>query len=142
MNVSTYLKTSLIVVGLMAASSSFSGTMVKPEYLAAKSQIHSDYETERASCNKTSGNEREICTEKAKAKEKVGKAELEFNFSGKASDARRLAVVKADTTYSVAKEICDDKTGGAEDACEKEAKAVHVKALADAKMRTKTSGTK
>jgi len=139
MNASIYIKTSTMVATLLMVSSSFSATMEKAEYSAAKSQISSDYKTDRAACDKNSGNERDLCTEKAKAKEKVAKAELEYNFSGKASDAKRLAVVKADTTYSVAKEMCGTKTGNDKDVCKKEAKAVHVKALADSKMSAKVS---
>jgi len=45
-----------------------------------------------------------------------------------------VQTVKADTVYEVAKERCDDKAGNDKDVCVKEAKAVHVKALADAKV--------
>ena len=134
---STYFKSSIIIGSLLAASSVFSATMTKSEYSTAKTQISSDYKIDRAACKKNSGNERDICTEKAKAKEKVAKAELEYNYSGKASDSRRLAIVRGDTSYAVAKEMCDAKTGNDKDVCVKEAKATHIKAIADAKM-TKT----
>ena len=116
--------------------------LTKPEYSAAKSQISNDYKTDRAACNKNSGNERDVCTEKAKAKEKVAKGELEYNYSGKASDAKRLAIVRGDTTYSVAKEMCDAKTGNEKSVCVKEAKAGHTKAIADAKMTKNISDAK
>jgi hypothetical protein len=45
-----------------------------------------------------------------------------------------VAVAKAESTYAVAKERCDDLTGNPKAVCVKEAKAVEVKALADAKM--------
>jgi hypothetical protein len=43
-------------------------------------------------------------------------------------------VAKAESAYAVAKEKCDDLAGNTKDVCVKEAKAVEVKALADAKM--------
>jgi len=43
-------------------------------------------------------------------------------------------VAKAESTYAVARERCDDKAGNMKDVCVKEAKAVETKALADARM--------
>ena len=94
MTASTYLKISTSAVMLLAASASFAATMTKPEYSAAKMQISSDYKTDRAACDKNSGNERDICTEKAKAREKVAKAELEYNYSGKTSDAKAAVLLR------------------------------------------------
>ena len=53
---------------------------------------------------------------------------------GKAKDGTKVLVAKADANYAVAKERCDDQTGNAKTVCVKEAKAVQVKALADAKL--------
>ncbi|MEY2689078.1 MAG: hypothetical protein RL375_3276, partial [Pseudomonadota bacterium] len=76
----------------------------------------------------------DICVEQGKAKEKVALAELEFGSTGKAADRTKVLVAKAETTYAVAKERCDDLSGNPKDVCVKEAKAVEVKALADAKL--------
>ena len=43
-------------------------------------------------------------------------------------------MAKAETTYAVAKERCDDLSGNPKDVCVKEAKAAEVKAKADAKL--------
>lgn len=40
----------------------------------------------------------------------------------------------AESSYAVAKERCDDKAGNSKDVCLEEAKAVEVKALADAEL--------
>ena len=142
MTASNYFKTSLMFCMFAVASSSFSATMAKTEYSAAKTQISRDYKTDRAACDKNTGNERDICIEKAKAKEKVAKAELEYSYTGKASDGKRLAIVKGDTTYAVAKEMCEAKTGNDKNVCVKEAKAAHTKATADAKMNKEISDAK
>lgn len=58
------------------------------------------------------------------------------------TDQTKVLVAKAKSSYAVAKEMCDDQTGNAKDVCVKEAKAVEVKALADAKMGKKIDEAK
>ena len=64
----------------------------------------------------------------------MARAELEYGYSGKPADQTKVKVAKAESAYAVAKEKCDDQSGNAKDVCVQEAKAVEVKALADAKM--------
>ena len=80
-------------------------------------------------------NAKDICVEQANGKEKVARAELEAGHSGTVANRNKMQVVKAETAYAVAKEKCDDLAGNVKDVCVKEAKAVEVKALADAKLR-------
>ena len=138
----TSIATLTTVAALFAASGAFAGTMSKSDYSAAKDRISADYKTDKAMCDKVSGNQKDICQEQAKGKEKVALAELEYSDSGKASDANKVAVVKADTAFAVAKEMCDDKAGNAKDVCVAEAKATHTKALADAKLGKKVGEAK
>ncbi len=63
----------------------------------------------------------------------MARAELEYQFTGKAADRIKLALAKADADFALAKERCDDKPGSTKDACREEAKASHVKAVIDAK---------
>ncbi|MHB8948582.1 MAG: hypothetical protein ACYC4S_05905 [Rhodoferax sp.] len=79
-------------------------------------------------------NGKDVCIEEAKAKEKVTLAELEYSYTGKAADMTKVLQAKAKSAYAVAKEKCDDLAGNPKDVCIKEAKAVEVKALADAKL--------
>lgn len=51
-------------------------------------------------------------------------------------------VAKAESTYAVAKEKCDDLAGNVKDVCVKEAKAIEIKSLADAKMGKQISEAK
>ena len=112
--------------------------MPQAEYAAKKDQISAEYKADKAACDKLEGNNKDVCVEKAKGKEKVAKAELEFNYTGKESDSAKIAVAKADADYDVAKEMCDDKKGNDKDVCVKDAKAAHAKALADAKTAKKS----
>jgi hypothetical protein len=119
---------------LMGAPWAHAATMSKTDYDASKTRIKADYKSDKTTCGSQSGNAKDICIEEGKAKEKVALAELEYGYSGKTTDQNKVAVAKAESTYAVAKERCDDLTGNPKAVCVKEAKAVEVKALADAKM--------
>lgn len=129
------LKTSLLAAALFAASGAFAATtsMPKADYAASKDRIAAEYKADKAACKPMKGNAEDVCEKEAKGKQKVALADLEYARSGKQADATKLAMVKADTAYDVAKEKCDDQSGNAKDVCVKEAKAAHVRATADAK---------
>jgi hypothetical protein len=127
-------KSPLIVAAMLALPLAQAATMSKAEYKADKTRISADYKADKAACASLSGNAKDICVEEAKAREKVARAELEYNYSGKPGDQTKVLMAKAKSAYAVAKEKCDDKTGNDKDICVKEAKAVETKALADAKM--------
>lgn len=135
MNKRFTLKASLLVAGLLALPmAQAASSMSKADYSTAKTRIGADYKTDKAGCAALAANAKDVCIEEAKAKEKVARAELEYGYTGKVGDRRKVAEVKAKSAYAVAKEKCDDSAGNAKDVCVKEAKAVEVKALADAKL--------
>jgi hypothetical protein len=111
--------------------------MGRADYQSARERIGDTYKADRAACASQAGNARDICIEKAKGQNKVALAQLEFDRSGKPADDTKLRVAKADADYAVAKEKCDDLAGNAKDVCRKEASAVQVKALADARTSQK-----
>jgi len=133
MNTTFNLKAALMIAGLLALPLAHAASMDKTAYKAGKSRIEADYKTAKAACAQLASNAKDVCTEEAKAKEKVARAELEYAYTGKMGDQNKILVVKAETAYAVAKEKCDDKAGNVKDVCVKEAKAIEVKALADAK---------
>jgi hypothetical protein len=139
MNKQHSFKTTLAAALLLALPLAQAATLVKADYQAGKTRISDEYKAGKTACGSMTGNAKDICVEEAKAKEKVAKAELEYAYTGKAKDANSVLVAKADSSYSVAKERCDDQTGNAKDVCVKEAKAVHIKALADAKLGKQVS---
>lgn len=129
------VKSSVVMaVALFMGSGAFAANMAKADYNTQKTQIKADYKVDDVACDKFTNNEKDVCEKKAEGKEKVALAELEMNYTGKPKDATKLAMVKADTAYETAKEMCDDKSGNDKDVCVKEAKATHTKAQADAKM--------
>ncbi len=132
-----HCQTVLALAAMLTASGAFAANGNKTDYSAAKDRIAAEYKADKAACDKFSGNQKDICVEQAKGKESVAKAEAEYNYTGKDSDANKVAVAKADANYAVAKEMCDDKGGNAKDVCVAEAKATHEKGLADAKLHKK-----
>jgi len=133
MNKIPVLKQALVVCALLALPLAHAAPMAKADYTAAKANIGADFKADKAICASLAANAKDICIEQAKAKEKVARAELEHAYTGKPKDQNKLAVVKAESAYAVAKEKCDDLKGNDKDVCVKQAKAVEVKALADAK---------
>jgi hypothetical protein len=134
MNTTFTLKASLIVAAMLVLPLAQAASMAKADYKASKTRISADYKADKAACASFADNAKDICVEEAKAKEKVARAELEYGYSGKSADRNKVLVVKAESAYAVAKEKCDDKSGNDKDVCVKEAKAIEVKALADARM--------
>lgn len=128
----------IVAVAAFGSASVHAGSMSHAEYAAAKDRIAADHKMAKASCDRLSGNTKDICEEEAEAKEKVAKAELEATYTGKPADRAKVADVKADTGYEVAKERCDEQAGNAKEICLAEAKATHSKAKADAKLARET----
>ena len=134
MNKPKTLKAALLAASLLALPVAFAATMTKADHRDGKTRISAEYKADKAACASQTSNAKDICMQEAKAKEKVALAELEYGYTGKAADRNKVLVAKAESAYAVAKERCDDKSGNAKDVCVKEAKAVEIKALADAKM--------
>lgn len=134
MNTRRRLKVSLACACLLALPVAYAANISKADYTAGKARISAGYKADRAACDGQSGNAKDVCVQEAKAKEKVALAELEYSHTGKPADRQKVLVARAESAYAVAKERCDDLAGNAKDVCVKEAKAVEVKALADAKM--------
>jgi len=134
MNRSRLMVALFAAAGLCLAGGASAQMMSKEARDQAIKNAEAQYKTDKAACDALKGNAKDICTEEAKGKEKVAKAEAKAAYENtpKARENARLA--RADATYEVAKEKCDDLAGNAKDVCVKEAKATYVKAKADAKV--------
>jgi hypothetical protein len=137
MKIESTLHATLFVVAMVSGSALLAAPMTRAEYGTVKNRIEAEFKDSKAACNKFTDNVKDVCREEAKAKEKVARAELEYNRSGTPKDAAKLATVRADTAYDVARERCDDRSGSDKAACVGEAKTAHTKALADAKLAQK-----
>ena len=124
----------LVTAALMVLPVAQAAMMSKADYESTKTRIKADYKSDRATCDSQSGNAKDICVQEGKAKERVAMAELEYGYSGKAADHNKVLVARAESTYDVARERCNELAGNSKDVCVEEAKAVEVKALADARL--------
>lgn len=121
------------------ATSALAAQGSKQEYESAKDRIKAEYKAASKQCSSLSGNAQDICKAEAKGKQKVAKAEAEAAYKGTPKSATDAAIARADADYDIAKEKCDDLKGNPKDVCQKEAKAAHTKAKADAKAGSKVA---
>jgi hypothetical protein len=125
----------VIAIGMALGSNAHAQNITADEYKLQGKTIDAQFKADKEACGSLAGNAKDICTEKAKARQKLAEAELEFNYKPTAKNRNGVAEAKAEGDYNVAKEVCDDKSGNDKDVCVKEAKAAKTRTLADAKAR-------
>lgn len=116
-----------------ATSTASAPTMTKEQVKAEHERIEAAAKSDKAACKQMKDNAKDICEAEAKAKEKVAKAELKYKETGSARDQEKLAKMRAEADYEVAKEKCEDQPKDQVSACKKEAKAAEKSAMAAAK---------
>lgn len=129
--------TTLAIAALLTGTIAFAQPLNTLDYDAIKDGIGAECKAGKAECAKWDGNANDICKGRIKGKERVARFELEYKYSGKASDANHLAMAQADAALAVSKELCDDMTGNLKTMCRTDSKATHVKARADTTMNEK-----
>jgi hypothetical protein len=122
-----------LALGAQAQTSSQGSTSKRQVKNAEEDRIEAEYKAAREKCDPMQGNAKDVCQKEAKAKEKVAKAELAAQNNPTPANQRKVHEAKAEGTYDVAKEKCDDKKGNDKDVCQKEAKAAYERARADIK---------
>ena len=106
----------------------------KDAYDTIVKNADTQYKTEKDACASRSGNAKDICLAEAKGKDKVAKADAEAAYKNTPKEREDARVTRAEASYDVAKEKCDELSGNSKDVCVKEANAALVKAKADAKV--------
>jgi hypothetical protein len=106
----------------------------KDAYETALKNAEAQYKVDKDACSPRSGNSKDICLAEANGKEKVAKADAEAAYKNTPKVREDARVTRAEATYNVAKEKCDQLSGNPKDVCAKEANAALVKAKADAKV--------
>jgi hypothetical protein len=112
------------------------------ELNAGKARADAELLADRAACDKISGHPRDVCREQARGKELVSKAELDLAHTGSRKSKDRLATVRMDVAYDVARTRCNDKVGSAKTLCTKEAQAIRANAQSDLKMSQRVTDAK
>jgi hypothetical protein len=118
----------------IVASKTAMTPMSKDSYAMAKKDAAAQYKIDKDACASLSANAKDICVAEAKGKENVAKAEAEAAYENTPKHREDARVARAQATYDVAKEKCDDLSGNPKDVCVTEAKAGLVKGKADAKV--------
>lgn len=114
-------------------------TMSKTEFKNAHEKIEADYKAAKIPCDSLSANAKKICTVEARGNEKVALANLDASNKPSAKTQREAGDAKANASYDLARQKCQDLAGNAKDVCIKEAKSAETAAKADAKLELKTS---
>ena len=133
------LNIAVLSVCLSMGAAVFAETMTKADFGLAKDKISANYKANKALCGSLSSNAKDICVQEAKANEKTARAELDESYEPTTKSHFHTLTAKAEATYAVATEKCDDLSGNAKDVCVKEAKAAQVAAKADATAQRKVA---
>jgi hypothetical protein len=133
---------SSLLVGLMACSAASATPLGKDEVDRESERIGAAYKVDKQACDSLSGNRKDICTEEAKGKEAVAKADLDYRRTGAEKDRLTVEKARATAAYDVAKERCDDLAGNAKDVCLKQAKADEVRAMANIKQTSEVAAAR
>jgi hypothetical protein len=121
-----------LAVGLGSAGTALAQDKLSREaYKAEKDRIEAEYKVAKEKCDKLTGNAEDICEVQAKGNQRIAEAELDARNKNTPRAHEDAKKVRADVQYDVAKEKCDDLSGNAKDACQKEAKAVHARAVSE-----------
>jgi hypothetical protein len=113
----------------------------KDAYNMAVKNAETQSKMDKDACSSRSGNAKDICLAEANGKEKVAKADAEAAYKNTPAAREDARATRAEATYSVAKEKCDELSGNIKDVCVKEADAALVKGKADAKVDRVTADT-
>src|SRR5437773_11217357 len=119
--------------GIVIAGAASAAPIAKDAYNAENKRIEDQYKAERDACKSMTGNQKDVCIETAKGKEKVAKADNEAAYKDTEKARYDAKIARAEADYAVAKEKWDDLSGNQKGVCGKEAKGAETKGKADAK---------
>jgi len=125
------IKALALGAGLLFSTGALADGMTHDQYETQEQRIQAEYKTAKARCEAMKGHAEDVCEAEAKGHASVARAELQAKYEPTAKNVETARNARAEAAYSVSMERCDDKAGGGEDLCKKEAKA----ALADARAR-------
>ncbi len=129
----------LLVAALCSIGLSAHAAITKEEHKLAVKNADASYKSAKAACSSLSGNAKDVCLAEAKVEKtySIAKTDGDYKNTPKAIYDGRKSVASAE--YDLAKAKCGSKAGNDKDVCIKEAKAIEVRAQADAKAGTKIS---
>lgn len=129
----------LLAAALCASSITAFATITKSDHKAAIKDADMSYKTAKAACSSLAGNAKDVCIAEAKVAKVHAIAKTDGEYKNTAKERYDGQKDVASAEYDLAKAKCGAKAGNDKDVCIKEAKAVEVRAKADAKAGTKVS---
>ena len=133
------LRSLMLAAGLVQLLAAQAQTMQPPIANPTTQSIANELKTDMLACDPLAGNAKDICSARAKGRQKVALAELDAKTSPSAKSTYQLSVAKAEAAYDEAIQRCDDKAGNVKDVCVTEAKGAHNTAKAEADAQRKTA---
>ena len=123
----------LLTVAFCATAFAATAAITKAEHKTAVGDAEMAYKRAMATCATLAGHAKDVCVSESKAERvyAVAKTDGEYKNTPKAVFDGRKQVAKAE--YDLAKTKCAAKAGNDKDVCVKEAQAIEVRALEDAK---------
>lgn len=128
----------VILTGMASVAMAAEGS--KAAYGAAIKKAEAEYKVDRERCDayaNNKDNQRDICVEEAKAKQKRAKALAKFRRDGTVEAEKDARDAYAEADYSVAKAKCHGMKGNTGDLCLQQAKAARDQAKSQADFREK-----
>jgi hypothetical protein len=113
----------LLAMALACIGNVSAFAMTKEEYKAQKERIEADYKATRGKCATFEANAKDICLAEARNIDKVARAELDAQYKPSARADKKVKQAKAEGTYGVARQKCDELKADAKAACIKDARA-------------------
>lgn len=115
-----------VAFGLGLALDGFAQGMSSADHRTVSDRIAGDYKSATTDCRSLPGNLRAVCLVEAKGGRDVSRAELAARFKPTDANRERVAAVRADARYAVAKEHCSGMNDVTKRSCLKEARAIEL----------------
>ena len=98
------LQAALLVAALLPFYVAQAETMPieKAAYKAGKIRVGAESKAAQSACGASAGKARDVCVEKARAKEALDRAELRFEYTRAQADLEKLRQARAGTVHPVA----------------------------------------
>lgn len=130
--------TAVVMLSVGYGASAEQGGQVPAQPLS-KRQIEQQHEMALKKCDALKDNAKKICEAEADGQKSVAEAQVRVMERNSPKNRLRLAEVRADAEFEVAKARCDDQVGEAKEACRRNAKATRDKARAQGKRDSQTN---
>jgi hypothetical protein len=134
----TFTRSTLAILVACTCTAAAAQAISKDTYKANVKVIEADYKAAKTACDSFRANAKDICIAEAKGREKTAIAEAELAYEPGPKARYNVSIAKAEATYAVARERCDDSAGNTKDVCVKTAKSAETAAKADANTVLKT----